>query len=95
MTHDDTAIVVWLFDVWQRFVFWSSIISVFIAAIIRWTSKWVPRWTPVLEALLDLINVFGALNLREHIAPKTRDQWTEEERAVVQAAQDVQKETKP
>ena len=92
MTHDDTGLILWLFEQWQRFVFWSSIASVFLAVIIRWTSKWIPRVTPYLEAVLDLISELGALNVREKIAPNARDQWTEQERATVQA---VQKETRP
>ena len=71
-----------VFELIQHFVFWSSVATLFLAAVERSVRKFYPdsRAEKVLAFITDLVSQFGALNLRSQIAPEKREPWTEEER---------------
>jgi len=65
-----------------------SITSVFLSMIERWANQWFPKskFVVVLAAANDLISRFGALNLRDVIAPKQWDGTDRREEAASGAA---------
>lgn len=72
MNHADLMNV---FYEWAaHIVFWCSLATLFLAVIERWAKQWLPaRASYVVSALADLVSQFGALNLRDRIAPKSWD----------------------
>ena len=70
---DNVELVGWAYEWATKIVFWCSIASLVLAVFERWANQWFPNtkvaW--VVSAVTDLVNQFGALNLRDRIRVKT------------------------
>jgi hypothetical protein len=64
-----------LFTLFEHFVFWCSVATLFLAAVERSVRKFYPggRAEKVIGFITDIVSQFGALNLRAQIAPPKWD----------------------
>lgn len=72
MNPESTDLLYKLLAYWEKAVFYSSILALILAKAEHWATKWAPRALKPIQAISDAISEFGALNLRDRIAPR---QW--------------------
>lgn len=75
-----------VFEFIVHFIFWCSIASLFMAVVQRSLTQYFPnsKAAQVWAFATDVVTKFGALNLKESIAPTPREEWTPEKRAEAQ-----------